>query len=324
LGTGITYTATPSDKMDELLDGEYFICDLHDQGEKMKARCVFHGVQVDEKFIVGPITLRPLAPDDHFPKNIRLDFQHSVLELNYIGRKGVSSIHVEPMWIQEAAFKSIQLLVNNWSGISLIYHFNEDNEEAGVCGSARFQTADTDPPQQRGVLQVTDDNKGLFRRIFGASTGDLKHAIDRFSRACTEVKTESVLDFIIALEGTLGYGLENEIAHRLAARGAFLLGDPSKREAYYQIFKGLNNIRSRIAHGATATGKVSGKFIEAIKRLGYWRGDWSRQFDESRVRHIADVARQITREVLIAFVRAPELLDKDNLLKIELGLWSPN
>jgi len=310
--------------MDELFNQAYFICDPDDQGEKVRACCVFHGVEVNEDFVVGPIKLRPLAEHDRFPENIRLDYQYSVLELKYIDRKGMSSIYVEPTWIQEAAFRSIQLLVNNWSGISLVYHFNQNNEQVGVSGSVHFQTADTDPPQQRGILEATDDNKRMFKLIFVAVQGNLKHPIFRFSRGCTELKAESILDFVIALEATLGHGFETEIAHRLAARGAFLLGrDPSKREAYYQIFKTLYNIRSRIAHGAIPTGKVSEKFIEAVEELGYWRGDWSRQFDENKVRQLADVARQVTREVLIAFVKAPALLNKDNLLKIELGLWSP-
>jgi hypothetical protein len=58
----------------------------------------------------------------------------------------------------------------------------------------------------------------------------------RSSRACTEIKDESILDFVITLEATLGYGLESEIAHRLSSGGAFLLGaDPSKREPYYSV-----------------------------------------------------------------------------------------
>jgi len=57
-----------------------------------------------------------------------------------------------------------------------------------------------------------------------------------------------------------------------------------------------------------------------MQTLGYWTGNWSREFDASKVRYIAGVARQITREVLIAFVKTPELLNEDNLLKIELGI----
>jgi hypothetical protein len=47
-----------------------------------------------------------------------------------------------------AAFKAVQLIVNSWSGISLIYHFDENNEPIGTSGSDRYATADTDPPRQ--------------------------------------------------------------------------------------------------------------------------------------------------------------------------------
>jgi hypothetical protein len=95
-------------------------------------------------------------------------------------------------------------------------------------------------------LEVTDKNKELFKRILRTSLRDLRHAINRFSRACTEIKDESILDFVIALEATLGYKLNSEIAHRLSSRGAFLLAaDPSNRERYYSIFKALYRILPR-------------------------------------------------------------------------------
>jgi hypothetical protein len=89
------------------------------------------------------------------------------------------------------------------------------------------------------------------------------------------------------------------------------------------VLKTLYSVRSCIAHGGTATAKVREAFVQAIKTLGYWTSDWSWQFDAFRVRHIADVARQVTREMLIAFVNRPELLNRDNLLKLELGVLPP-
>ncbi len=134
-------------------------------------------------------------------------------------------------------------------------------------------------------------------------------------------KSESILDFVIALEATLGYRLKSEISHRLASRGAYLLGtDPATRERYYCIFKALYHIRSRIAHGDIATAKVPEFFVEAITTLDYWKGDWSKETDLFKVRHIADVARQVTRQILIEFIKKPSLLNEDSLLKLELGL----
>jgi hypothetical protein len=309
----------PQGPFDKLFDQPYLICDEQDQGEKTKAICVFTGVQVNEEFVIGPIKLRPRTPEDKFPDRTRFDFQHSVLELNYIDTKTGLSMYLEPMLVQQAAFKAIQLLVSSWSGISLIYHFDEHNHQVGgASGSTRFQTADT---EAAGILEATDKKKELFKRLFRASFGDLKHAIDRFSRACTEIKGESILDFVISLEATLGYKLDTEIGHRLSSRGAFLLGaDPSKRERYYSIFKTLYNIRSRIAHGGAVTAKVPEPFVEAITTLGYWTGSWSKEVNAFKVRHIADVARQVSRQVLIEFVKSPELLNENNLLKLELGI----
>lgn len=306
-----------------LFNHPYLICDEKDQGLKTKGICIFNGVQIDEPFTIGPITLRPFNKDtDHFPEGIRRDLQYSVLELSYIDRASAMSMYVEPMWVQETAFKAIQLMVNSWAGISLIYHFRETGEQVGgASGSTRFETADTESVHAGAVLTVTEENKELFKIAFWACFGDMKHAISRYSRACSEIKDESILDFVISLEATLGFKLNSEIAHRLASRGAFLLGiDPNVREKYYCIFKTIYNIRSRIAHGDVATAKVPRAFVDAITTLGYWSGDWSKEIDLFRVRYIADVARQITRQVLLRFIEKPELLNEETLLKLELGL----
>jgi hypothetical protein len=307
---------------DQLFNQPVLICDKKDQGLKIKGLCIFNGVEVTKKFTVGPITLRPFnKKTDLFPKDIRRELQHSVLELNYIDRKQAMSMYAEPMLIQENTFKAIQLMVNNWTGISLIYHFNDNGKQiGGTSGSTRFETADTESLNVAGVLAVTDKNKKLFKTIFWACFGDLKHAINRYSRACSEIKDESILDFVIALEATLGYRLNTEISHRLSSRGAFLLSkNPALREKYYCIFKTLYNIRSRIAHGDIATAKVPEPFIEAITTLGYWTGDWSKESELFRIRHIAGVSRQITRQVILKFIQKPELLNEDALLKLELG-----
>ena len=308
---------------EELFNHPYLICDEKDQGLKTKGICIFNGVQVSEPFTVGPITIRPFNKDtDHFPEGIRRDLQYSVLELSYIDRASAMSMYAEPMWVQETTFKAIQLMVNSWAGISLIYHFRETGEQVGgASGSTRFETADTESVHAGAILAVTEENKDLFKIAFWACFGEMKHAISRHSRACSEIKDESILDFVIALEATLGYKLNSEIAHRLASRGAFLLGvDPTVREKYYCIFKAIYNIRSHIAHGDVATSKVPEAFVDAITTLGYWSGDWSKEIDLFRIRYIADVARQVTRQVLLKFIEKPELLNEEALLKLELGL----
>jgi Apea-like HEPN len=301
------------DSLDKLLEQPYLICDERDQGNKRKALCAFIGVWVNEAFVVGPIKLRPVADEDTFLEGTRFPtVSYSVLELNYIDRGAASSIYVEPMWVQKAAFRAIQLLVDSWSGISLIYHFDADNNQLGVSGSHRLQPADSERP---GILEVTRDNKDLFKRIFKAAFGQFRHPIDRFSRACNEIKEESILDFVIALEATLGFKLDSEIAHRLSCRGALLLAaDPGERERYYSIFKTLYRVRSSMVHGDNAPAKVSQSGLEAITTLGYWCRE------VNTLRFVANVARQITRKVLIEFIKKPELLNQDNLLKLELGV----
>ena len=176
-----------------LFDHPVLICDQKDQGAKIRAICIFNGVQVDKEFVVGPITLRPFnAETDKFPEGIRRELQHSVLELNYVDRKGSLSMYAEPMWVQENAFKAIQIMLNNWTGISLIYHLNEANEQiGGASGSTRYETADTESPNRGGILVGSDENKELFKTIFWACLGELKHPINRYGRACAEIKAKA-------------------------------------------------------------------------------------------------------------------------------------
>lgn len=308
---------------DNVLEQSPLVCDTRDQGKRIRAICVFNGVEVPEPFVVGPITLRPVNKEaDIFPEGTRRDLQYSILELSYVDRKESLSMYAEPMWVHENAFKAFQVMVNNWTGISLIYHFDEENQRiGGASGSTRFETADTESPCAEGVLAVSEENKELFKQVFHACLGDLRHAINRYSRACSEIKEESILDFVIALEATLGYKLNTEIAHRLSSRGAFLLGtDPATRERYYALFKTLYSIRSKIAHGDNATARVPEAFVEAITTLGYWTGDWSKEVDVFKIRHIAAVARQVSSQVLLRFIEEPELLNEERLLKLELGL----
>ena len=79
-------------------------------------------------------------------------------------------------------------------------------------------------------------------------------------------------------------------------------------------------MRSRIAHGGIAPAKVPKLFLEAITSLGYWTGNWVNEIDMMKARHVADVARQVTRLVLIEFIKRPELLRQSILLKLELGI----
>jgi len=155
----------PQDPFDKLFDQPYLICDEQDQGQKIKALCVLTGVEVREDFVVGPIKIRPRdAENDHFPEGTRFDFSYSVLELNYIDRTTALSMYVEPMWVQEAAFKAIQLLVNSWSGISLIYHFDENNKQVAHPVPLVFKLLTLNPPKY-WKLQIRIKNS--LKQFFG-------------------------------------------------------------------------------------------------------------------------------------------------------------
>src|ERR1700751_1438738 len=237
------------DWFDEFFDQPWFIYDDRNQGARIRAKCLFFNVQVDQAFVVGPITIRPRDEENDRFRGYD-DLEKSVLELNYVDR-GPScdiepmriraegrSLDMTPTQIQEAAFKTGQVLINTWCGISRVHCFNESNKLVSISGSQRFEPWCFYSPTQIGTLAVTDENKELFRKIFRANFGNLGHAIDRFGKACTEIDDESILDFVIALESTLGFGLHTEISHRISSRGAFLLSlDPSQRNRYYEIFK---------------------------------------------------------------------------------------
>jgi hypothetical protein len=311
------------ESLEETFNQELLICDSDDQGKHIKAVCVFTGIEVEEPFCIGPIKLRPINDViDKFPKDIRRDRQYSVLELNYIDREKAISMYAEPLIVQEVAFKILQLMVDNWSGISLIYHFDEDgNQISAPSGSTRFETADTEFPTPKGILEATEQNKSLFKKVLSAYCGGLQHAINRYSHACTEIKEESILDFVISLEGTLGYGLDTEISHRISVRGALVLGsDQTERKLYYYIFKSLYKIRSSIAHGNSVNIDKLSSFVRSITALKYYEEDWDKEEDIFKIRIIADIARQITRRVILKFVNDPKLLNEEALLKMELGM----
>jgi len=309
-----------------LFNSTHIICSSTDQGEKTIGICIFNGIEVLGDFTVGPITLRPLKDTDKFPEHIRKDTQYAVLEIRYIDRKEAISMYAEPMFVQEAAIKTFQLMVNGWAGASVMYHFRETGEKVGgTSGSSRWETADTEFVREGAVLEVNEENKEKFKTIFYSCFGSLKHVIDRFNKACSEIKDESILDFVISLEGTLGYGLETEISHRLSSRGSFLLSENlSEREHYYQLFKTLYKVRSTIAHGGVIAARElrKEKFVTAITTLGYWPENWLEEAEVFLIRNTADIARQVTRQVILKFIGDGNLLDTDNLLKLELGTYS--
>ena len=82
----------------------------------------------------------------------------------------------------------------------------------------------------------------------------------------------------------------------------------------------MYDIRSSIAHGGEAPFKLSKSVQISITAIGYQLGSWDKMQDWRKPHIIADIARGITRIVLLEFIRDPSKLDVDWLTKFELGV----
>lgn len=296
---------------------------LDPKGPKRKSIALLTGLEIKKSLNVGPFQFRPVNPKkDIVLKHIRKDDpQRSVMQINYIDRRRALSMYVEPLEVAIRAFRTIQLLVDNWVGMSMIYHFDERDKQIGEAGSSRFETADTQIAEASGVLKSTQSIRQTFQNIYSAQEGSLERIIERFSRGCTEIKDESVLDFMIALEGTLGFKLRDEIRHRLSVRGSLLLSkNKQQREDYYNVFRVMYDIRSSIAHGEEEKFQMKKVVRDSVKKLGYYSKEWEKVHSWERSYIIADTARRITRLVLLEFVANPAMLNEKFLLDLELGL----
>lgn len=311
-------------------ENEYLV--LEKGGPKRKSISLLTGIDTSEKeFILGPIKIRPFnAEIDIELRKERLgDPQHSVLELNYIDRKDGSSMYCEPMTIITKSFQAIQLLVNNWIGMSIAVHLDSNGKIIGSSGFSHLETADSEFKNPEAIIKKNNTiDQRDFINVYN-NQGDpfeqlhkpLERALYRFSRACTERKSESILDFVIALEETLGFGLRTEAIHRIASRGAFLLSlKDEEKILYYTILRHLYKIRSDIVHGSDVKFEFKEEKREALLALGL--GDWEKVEEYFKSHEFANVTRIIIRKVLLKFIQNPSMLDKEWLLKLELGLIS--
>ena len=311
---------------ENIWEKEYLV--LEEGGPKRKSISLLTGIDTsEEKFILGPIKIRPFNPktDIELKKERLGDSQHSVLELSYIDRKDSPSMYFEPMIIITKCFQTIQLLVNNWIGMSIAVHLDSDGKSIGSSGFSHFETADSEFRNPEAIIKKdnTIDQKDFIKVYnnqgnpfaFEQLHKPLERALNRFSRACTEIKSESILDFVIVLEETLGFGLRAE-GHRIASRGALLLSlKDEEKIPYYKILKHLYKTRSDIVHGSNAKFEFN---QEALLVLGL--GDWEKVEEYFKSHEFANITRIITRKVLLKFIQNPSILNKEWLLKLELGL----
>jgi len=226
------------------------------------------------------------------------------------------SMYVEPFWLMYSLYQGFQVMVDAWVGMLPIRYFSKKGGLVCTVEGGRNQVADTRSTAKEPVIKRLYRNK-LFR-IIGSQFGRCQLAIDRYSRACTEVVDESVVDFIIVLESLLGLGLGGEPSHRISSRGAFLLSETKEdRQNYYSAIRYFYDLRSLIVHGE----------IDEIRPP---KGDKKRAFEELGVvlpsdpwylRYaVSDFARSITRRVLLFFIENEGKLDKKWLEQLELGM----
>jgi hypothetical protein len=271
---------------------------------------------------IGPVTLRPfVATSDQQLEEYGRAYRHTcVLELRYRERTGASSTYAEPRQLLDVVFVGLQLVIDGWVGSSLAHHYDASGTEIGTSGGRRTSTADSWHPG--GEPQVTADAAFAARleQTVTAQASTLSNAIHRFSKGCTSLITDSIVDFVVVLDAVLGFGLRDEISHRVAARGALLLAtSPDERWTYYTALKYLYGCRSKFVHDAVAeVDKPSGPQRAALEELGYkWKDGEGASLNRYQV---AELARRTARSVIWKFISGDARLDQEWLTRLELGI----
>ncbi len=288
---------------------------------RRRAIALLSGFEVEGPAIsIGPIDIRRADdPLDEVLRRYRLSqVKCSVLELRYLEREGRASTHAEPALLLERSFIAIQLAVDSWVGMSQVHHFSEGGDLIDVTGSKRHEVADSWHPTDEPTISADTNFRKRFLHAVQGQSGDLGSSLRRFSRACSEVMEESIIDFVVVLDALLGRGIHDEITHRVAARGALLLAPKiEERLHYYRALKYIYGVRSALVHGRTEeVPRMRPSERESLAVLGVSLEDEA-IFNRY---HIADFARQIARRTLLAFLEGPARLDGDWLVRLELGL----
>lgn len=286
-----------------------------------RAVALLSGLQVSGPAItIGPISIRDaLDPIDKPLEKYQLtSVKVAVLEVKYLEHEPDVSIRTLPELLLERSFVAIQVAVDSWVGMSQFHHFTETGSEVAVGGSRRYGLADSWHPTDEPSLAEDHNFPDRFLRAYQAQSGELGLALRRFSRACCELMEESIVDFVIVLDALLGYRLQEEISHRVAARGAILLApDPGERSSCYHVLRYLYQARSRLVHGEReALPEPDSKMEKALVAFGVRLDDGPGTFRY----YVADLARKLTRQTLLGFLEGRATLDRDWLLQLELGL----
>lgn len=187
------------------------------------AKTIITGFEFSAKKIsFGPITLRKYSQEKD--KDLGLwSGRRCVVELKFQDiatnppQDTPVSMYVNPFWLIHSLFLALQLYVDSWIGMMEICYFDKNNVRVGSFGGQGV--ADSRSITEEPI--VSRLYKKRLLKLMDSQFGNLELATDRFSRACTEIVDESIIDFVIVLESLLGIGLGSEIAHRVSARGHY-------------------------------------------------------------------------------------------------------
>ena len=227
------------------------------------------------------------------------------------------SMYVQPFWLIHSVFLALQLYSDSWVGMMETSYFDKNGKKVGSFGG-NTGVADSRSITKESIIKRLD--KKYLLKLMGAQFRQLELSIDRYSRASAEIVDESIIDFVIVLESLLGAGLGNEISHRISARGAFLLSPKAKtREQYYIVFKYFYDLRSKMVHGLINEIKSpspESKKKSALVNLGAELSDkwWEDRYE------ISDIARRLSRKVLIYFIENEDKWNTSFLESLELGI----
>lgn len=227
------------------------------------------------------------------------------------------SMYVYPFWLMYSLFLALQLYVDSWVGMMEIRYFDKNGIQVGSFGGGTG-VADSRSVTKEPIVKRL--NRKRLLKLMKTQFGLLELAIDRYSRACTEIVDESIIDFVIVLESLLGVGLGSEIAHRISARGAFLLSPNTKtREQCYAILKYFYDLRSKMVHGRIDEIKSPGSDSKSRAALVNLGAELSDKWWEDRY-EISEIARKLVRKVLLYFVDHEDKWNAPFLERLELGV----
>jgi hypothetical protein len=306
----------------KIWEGQTFDLDSG-KGKTFIMRALLSGFDVSTAIKIGPFQLK------QYEDAIYADLGSSkgkkcILELVFDDR-AVSppqetpvSMYVEPYWLFHSFFIAMQLLNDSWVGMGMVHYYSvPENKLVGTYGSPATSTADDywSSNKQPTVENIDPDQ---LLELIAKQQGNTEMAIDRYSLALGSVMEDALIDFVIVLDGLLGYKTHEELSHRIPVRGSMILAqDNNLRLNYYLTIKFLYDMRSRIVHGDTDDIFFpDNKHYNAITSLGYSLSDkpWEYRYQ------IVDMTRKLTQQILMFFILHPKNLDRDWLLNLDLGL----